>query len=108
MPKSHLCLPTVLAAFLCPALIHAQATGTINGTVYDSTGALIPGAAVTVTNTGTNQTRSAITDDSGNYVVPLLPVGSYTVRVEKGGFSSIPTDRTNATGEHDNPGERYS
>ena len=33
MPKSHLCLPTVLAAFLCPALIHAQATGTINGTV---------------------------------------------------------------------------
>ncbi len=73
--------------FFLPILLHAQATGTINGSAFDASGALIPGATVTVTNIGTNQTRSATTDDSGNYVIPLLPVGRYSVRVEKEGFA---------------------
>jgi hypothetical protein len=87
MPKSYLRLLFAVATLFVPVLLHSQATGTINGSVYDSTGALVPGAAVTVTNTGTNQTRSAITDSSGNYVLPLLPVGNYSVRVEKEGFT---------------------
>ena len=87
MPKFYLRLPIIFTILFAPVLLHGQATGTINGSVYDSTGALIPGAVVTVTNTGTNQTRSAVTDSSGNYVVPLLPVGNYSVRVEKEGFA---------------------
>ena len=106
MPKSYLRLLVVLAILFVPVLLHAQATGTINGSVYDSTGALVPGAAVTVTNTGTNQTRSAITDGSGNYVLPLLPVGNYNVRVEKEGFNAISAGQSDAAGEHDHPGER--
>jgi hypothetical protein len=77
----------VSAVLSLPILLHAQATGTINGSAFDSSGALIPGATITITNAGTNQIRTATTDDSGNYVVPLLPVGKYNVRVEKEGFA---------------------
>ncbi|HEU0121553.1 MAG TPA: carboxypeptidase regulatory-like domain-containing protein [Bryobacteraceae bacterium] len=72
---------------LVPALVFGQATGTINGTVFDSTGAVVPGVPVTVVNTGTNQTRNVVADESGRYVAPLLPVGNYNVRVEKPGFA---------------------
>ncbi len=70
-------------------MLHAQATGTINGSAFDASGALVPGATVIVTNMGTNQSRSATTDDSGNYVIPLLPVARYSVRVEKEGFAPV-------------------
>ncbi|HUQ92360.1 MAG TPA: carboxypeptidase regulatory-like domain-containing protein [Bryobacteraceae bacterium] len=73
--------------FLFAAGLYAQANGTIHGTVYDSTGAVIPGVRVTVTNTGTNLARVIAADESGQYVAPLLPVGSYSVRVEKDGFA---------------------
>jgi len=67
--------------------LFAQATGTISGTVRDATGAVIPAASVTVTNTGTNQSRTAPSDPAGQYVFPLLPVGAYQVRVEAQGFT---------------------
>ncbi|MFN0105900.1 MAG: carboxypeptidase regulatory-like domain-containing protein [Bryobacteraceae bacterium] len=69
--------------------LFAQANGTIHGTVYDSTGAVIPGVSVTVTNTGTNLARIVAADESGRYVAPLLPVGAYSVRVEKVGFTTF-------------------
>ena len=105
MPKPYLWLLSILAIFFTPVRLQAQATGTINGSVYDSTGALIPGATVTVTNTGTNQTRSATTDDSGNYVLPFLPVGNYSVRVEKEGFTGS-TLAGSPAGEHHRSGQR--
>ncbi|MBM3740619.1 MAG: TonB-dependent receptor [Acidobacteria bacterium] len=72
---------------LSTAALFAQATGSISGTVRDSTGAVIPSASVTATNTGTNQSRTATTGSTGQYVFPLLPVGSYEVRVEAQGFT---------------------
>ncbi|MBZ5726490.1 MAG: carboxypeptidase regulatory-like domain-containing protein [Acidobacteriia bacterium] len=64
-----------------------EITGSIVGTVQDPTGAAVPGAKVTVTNTDRNAViRTATTDTDGNYSAPLLPVGHYSVAVEARGF----------------------
>jgi len=65
----------------------AQTTfGTILGTVTDSTGAVIPGAKVTVRNEGTNISQETVTDERGDYSVSHLNPGSYTVSVAQQGF----------------------
>jgi hypothetical protein len=61
-------------------------TGTILGTVKDSSGASIPGATVTLRNTDTNLTKTAMTEQDGSYRFPELPVGHYEIRVEAAGF----------------------
>lgn len=63
-------------------------TGSIVGEVHDSTGAVVSGATVTITNTKTNQKWTVHSSSVGNYSVPGLPVGPYTVRVEQKGFRS--------------------
>jgi hypothetical protein len=60
--------------------------GTITGTVTDTTGAVVPGASITVTNPATGATVATHSTDSGTYTVVDLPVGVYTVQVEKEGF----------------------
>ena len=55
----------VISILLSPALLFSQANGTIHGTVYDSTGAVIPGVSVTVTNSSTNVARVVAADESG-------------------------------------------
>ena len=77
-----LALLSLLAAPLCAT----GPTGTITGTVTDPSGAIVPKAAITVRNLGTNATREARTDEDGDYTVALLPVGTYHVSVEKAGF----------------------
>ncbi len=67
-------------------LLFGQTTGSISGTVADTNGAAIPGAKVTITGEGKGDVRSAVADSSGHYVVPLMGVGSYTVRAESSGF----------------------
>lgn len=62
--------------------------GTILGTVTDASGAAVPGATVTIKNTGTGLTRVVTTSDDGTYSVPELPIGTYTVSVGKEGFKS--------------------
>ena len=57
-------------------------TGSINGRVVDSTGAVLPGATVTVLNQDTGLSRTVTTDPDGSYVVNLLPPGKYRVRAE--------------------------
>jgi Carboxypeptidase regulatory-like domain/TonB dependent receptor-like, beta-barrel len=77
-------------AFADPAA--AQLTrGAVSGTVRDATGALVPGATVTVTNTDTNQAKTAVTDAQGFYRVAALEPGPYTVRTELAGFSTVET-----------------
>ncbi len=71
--------------FLCPEAF-AQAVGSISGTIFDATGAVIPGAHVTVVNQGTNIERSVDGDQSGYFVFSLLPIGTYTVRITHEGF----------------------
>ncbi|HEY1423072.1 MAG TPA: TonB-dependent receptor [Candidatus Acidoferrum sp.] len=60
--------------------------GTILGTVTDSSGSSIAGAAVAVKNVNTGLSRTVSTSEDGTYAVPELPIGTYTVTVEKAGF----------------------
>ncbi len=78
-------------AFLFLLTIPASAqlpTGTFLGVVKDSSGAVVPGATVTIQSNETNQTRKAVTDAGGAYRVPALPVGHYQIRVEHSGFKT--------------------
>jgi len=77
-----------VAALLCAAaLSSAQVnTGQISGTIKDSSGGVLPGVTVTVTNVNTGIARTAISDQTGAYVVASLPVGTYSVSAELQGF----------------------
>jgi hypothetical protein len=75
-----------LMLFLAPAIFAQQGRGTILGTVTDASGAVVPGATITITNTATNVATTAVTNEDGNYVTPNLQVGAYTVAVTKDGF----------------------
>ena len=66
-----------------------QETATMNGTVSDTSGALVARATVTVTNIRTNISVKAETDDAGFYVIPSLRPGEYSVTAESAGFSKI-------------------
>ncbi len=66
--------------------------GTILGTVTDSSGAVIKGAHVTVQQTATGLARTEVTNDSGEYSIPQLPVGPYLITAEQSGFKK--TERT--------------
>ncbi len=81
----------LLLAFLCGNFIlatsvYGQATGNLSGTVKDANDALIQGATVTVKNTATNLTRTAVTNDEGFWTITLLPVGNYSITYQKEGF----------------------
>jgi len=76
-----------LVVSVCP-LVYGQATGSLSGTVSDKAGAVVSGASVKATSQGTGLSREAKTDDSGHYLIPLLPVAFYTIRVESQGFQT--------------------
>jgi Carboxypeptidase regulatory-like domain len=83
-------LVVVIVSFVfsvCP-LLHGQATGGFSGTVSDKAGAVVAGATIRATSQGTGAFREAKTDDSGHYLIPLLPVAFYTIRVESQGFQT--------------------
>ena len=78
----------VLCVFLSAFPVWGQSTtGTIQGLVMDQQNALVPGVAVTARNLETNATRSVISSDDGTYRIPNLPVGTYEVNAELGGFA---------------------
>ena len=83
-----LCL--IVAASLSPRPVAAQAvTGTILGSVTDTTGAAVPGATVTLTNVGTGLSRTVVTDSVGEYTAPSLPTGKYRLVSELPGFKTV-------------------
>ena len=74
---------------VCSAIAWAQSDrGSITGTVTDSTGGIVPDAAVTATNTATNVVARTVTNDTGVYAIPALLPGMYKLRVEKNGFKA--------------------
>jgi hypothetical protein len=74
----------------CVLTAYSQiSTADITGTVLDQAGATVPGAKVTVTNTATGLQRRAVSGDTGDYSVALLPPGEYEVRVEGSGFATL-------------------
>jgi len=84
------CAATAFAAiaFLATFASAQTITGTIRGTVTDPAAAVIPGAHVTATNVATNVKTSTVTDAVGEYNIPFLPIGSYTVTISAAGFST--------------------
>src|ERR1019366_2575774 len=65
----------------------AQVTGVLSGRVVDASEAAVPGATITVKSVETGATRTATTDESGNYRIVSVPVGPQEVRIEKPGFN---------------------
>jgi hypothetical protein len=77
-------------AFVLPGSAGAQSvTGTILGVVRDTSGGVVPGATVTLSNTGTGLTRTVVCDALGEYTAPMLPTGNYTVTGEMSGFKKV-------------------
>jgi hypothetical protein len=79
----------LLSTLFVPSFLLAQTTGTIQGTVTDSTGAVVDSATVTATNLSTNATRTATSSASGFYSIPNLVPAAYTIKFEKQGFTSV-------------------
>ena len=75
--------------FSASALLYGQATGGFSGTVSDKTGSVIAGATVKATSQSTAIARESKTDASGHYLIPLLPVADFTIRVESQGFQTV-------------------
>src|SRR6266852_9223261 len=91
-----LSISLLMVSFLCLFLSAAQAqkiTGTITGTITDSTGAVVPQATVDVVNAATNARRSVKSNGQGSYSFPELDPGTYILTVNKTGFKQV-TERS--------------
>src|SRR5579872_5373631 len=86
MKKLALC---ILTACFATGMFAQDIAGTIEGSVLDPTGAAVPKAKVTLTNTDRNQVvRTLTTEESGIYSAPFLPIGNYSIKVEAAGFKT--------------------
>ena len=105
MSHSKQNLPFFFLALVCAAVlllmspsVSAQTvTGTLQGTVSDAKGAVLPGAEVVIRNMETGQERAAKTNSEGLFVAPFLPLGRYTVTVSSTGFSKVSQENIEVT-----------
>src|SRR4030095_113058 len=80
-------LAGLFIVMVCAAFVLAQTNrGGISGTVFDKTGAVVPGAVVTITNVGTNRSQRLTTSEEGTYTAPALEPVVYGITVEAQGF----------------------
>jgi Carboxypeptidase regulatory-like domain len=78
MKRTVISLSTLFLIFaLGSSVVWAQATAQIHGSVKDQSGAVLPGVEITATHTGTGISRSALTNETGSFVLPNLVVGPY-------------------------------
>ncbi|HUI57444.1 MAG TPA: TonB-dependent receptor [Bryobacteraceae bacterium] len=89
MPKSF----WVIAAFLCVSAVLNGQTTALTGTVTDPSGAVIPGASVSIVNAQTGATRSAVSDTQGRYNMPQLTPGTYKLTAKASGFADVVIDK---------------
>ena len=95
-------IAVIISLLIVSGSLSAQViTGSISGSVTDSTGAAVSGATVIVTNQGTGVPQTLTTDDSGFYSAEGLSVGLYTISISKPGFQENVTQ-----GIQLNPGQR--
>ena len=93
MKRKMALLGAFVAVLGMPSIARPQsATGQITGTVKDATGAVVPGVTVTATSELTGSKREAISGKEGSFVIPLLPVSTYSVTASLQGFR--PAKRT--------------
>ena len=78
----------VLLSIAATPCLFAQSTATVRGTVTDASGAVIPGVTVTAQSEATGLARRTITNSSGNYELPALPIGSYRLEVGTPGMQT--------------------
>ncbi len=86
-------LSAAVLTFLISTTVLADVTGSILGTVRDSTGAVVAGANVVATDLDTNEGHSATSDALGNYRMLALPVGHYRVDASLAGFQKFAIHR---------------
>jgi hypothetical protein len=85
-------LTLILSALPGSTLLFAQVTsGTIFGSVNDASGAVVSNASITILSPTTGASRSATTSDTGEFVAPNMPPGTYTITVEAKGFKKLDT-----------------
>jgi hypothetical protein len=93
------CLILLLVALLIPSLLRSQApTGGIRGVIHDESGAVIPGVSITATYKTLGISRSALSDDTGTYLLPNLNVGEWEVKSELTSFQTQVQTVTVVTG----------
>jgi hypothetical protein len=84
---------SVAIALLTASMLYSQVTtGSIRGTVSDTSSAVVPGAKVTLTNVRTGVQVAATTDALGNYLFDFLPASLYRVELESAGFKKFTQD----------------
>src|SRR5215813_4669299 len=81
------CVSVLSCLFLFCGTVWAQATAQIGGTVRDSSGAVIPGVEIKVTQTATGAIRTAVSNENGQYVFANLPLGPYVLEANQPGFN---------------------
>src|ERR1035437_8465350 len=80
----------IFSLLLIPTGAFAQEfRATISGSITDATGAVVPGASITVTETQSGTINRTTSDNAGQYVVPFLPPGNYAISVTKKGFETL-------------------
>ena len=94
-PMWRISLLLMLGLVLLGTVAYGQETASIVGTVTDPSGAAVPGAKITITNTETGIVRSTTTNTTGSYAARELAIGHYNVRVEAAGFKA--SERTGIT-----------
>src|SRR3954453_194988 len=83
----------IFASLFAASCVFAQInSASLTGLVTDSSGAVMPEATVTLTNTATNVSQSATTSNVGYYIFPVVQVGNYTLKVQKSGFQTATSD----------------
>ena len=82
-----LCLLAMLVGAVGPAMAQTSQSGTVVGQVTDPTGAVVPGATVTMTDVTTNTPRTVTTNDAGRYLFVNVNPGTYDISVAKNGFA---------------------
>jgi hypothetical protein len=93
MHRSYTALAIVFVLLWASPLLLAQTTGNIDGTVMDDTGAVLPGATVTISSEALlGGSRTSVTGNTGSFRFPSLPVGTYSVQAELSGFETVRVD----------------
>src|SRR5437868_3790267 len=105
-PGAVICLALVFSLMLLNSSVSAQqTTATVVGNVTDTSGAVVVGAVVKLTNTATNTIRTTVTDGAGVYTIPQIPTGTYSLSVEQKGFQTERLDsfvlETSQVARHD-------
>jgi Carboxypeptidase regulatory-like domain/TonB dependent receptor len=90
---THLIITIIaIGIFTGGAFGQTASTGALTGTIFDLTGAVLPGANISLTDERTNSTESTTSDMTGDFVFPLLSPGIYEIQVEKAGYALLRSD----------------